>query len=108
MSDTYTQLTGLRDAGMSYRALAKVLGVSVGYVAGVLHRGRKAAGETRRRSPLTERQVAEILVRAKRGERVKDIAEKVGVPFGTVAVRMMRFRHEGRLEYRYDKGMSDA
>ena len=52
--------------------------------------------------PLTDRQIAEIAVRARLGQKIASIAKSMGLPAGTVGGRMAVLRAEGRIDYRYE------
>lgn len=98
----------LAKAGTPYDVMAAETGLSRGTVAMAVYRARKAGEDIPYRAKprakingrLSERQVAEICVRARHGQAVKAIATAMGLPVGTVATRMAMLRAEGRLEYR--------
>lgn len=98
----------LAKAGTPYDVMAAELGLSRGRVAVAIYEARKRGVDIPYRAkprasinpPLSERQVAEICVRARHGQKVKVIAEAMKLPVGTVATRMAMLRAEGRLEYR--------
>lgn len=102
------EIIALAKAGTPYDVMAAELGLSRGTVAMAVYRARKNGEDIPYRAKprakingrLSDRQVAEILVRARRGDKVKAIASAMGLPVSTIAGRMMALRIEGRLEYR--------
>lgn len=102
------QIIALAKAGTPYDVMAAELGLSRGTVAMAVYRARKAGEAIPYRAKprakingrLSDRQVAEICVRARHGQRVRLIAEAMKLPKSTVATRMAMLRAEGRLEYR--------
>ena len=103
-------LIALAKAGTPYDVMAAETGLSRGTVAMIVYRARQRGEDIPRRAAprpktnghLSERAVAEICVRARIGQKVKVIAEAMGLPVSTVAGRMAMLRAEGRLEYRYE------
>lgn len=99
----------LAKAGTPYDVMAADTGLSRGTVAMIVYRARQRGEDIPRRAAprpktnghLSDRQVAEIFVRARNNQKVKAIAEAMGLPVSTVAGRMAMLRAEGRLEYRY-------
>lgn len=100
----------LAKAGKSYDAMAYETGLPRGTVAMIVYRARQRGEDIPRRAAprpktnghLSDRQVAEIYVRARNNQKVKVIAEAMGLPVSTVGNRMAMLRAEGRLEYRYE------
>lgn len=101
----------LAKAGTSYSEIAAQTNKTVRAVSMAILRARRKGVDIPMRQvprtrpknpPLTDRQIAEIAVRARLGHKISAIAKSMGLPAGTVSGRMAMLRAEGRLEYRYE------
>ena len=104
------KIIALAKTGALYDAIAAETGASRGNVAATIRRARlrgenipyRAKPRAKINAHLSLRKVAEICVRARNGQKVKDIANAMKLPVSTVGNRMAMLRAEGRLEYRYE------
>lgn len=108
MTPAHRRVIALAKKGTQYKVIAAETGLSLGYVGLLVHKYRREnpdaipwrrAGTYER---VTRTETTEIIrmCRRKRPVPVRDMAEKLGRPVGTIVSVMGRLRQAGRIEYR--------